>query len=205
MHMADSKTIEARIDSLEPGALFSAVDFTDLSVVENVNNVLSRLARAGKIDRVVRGIYAKPNYSEFLGQTLAPSADAVAHAIARMNNWTICPAGDTALNQLGLDTQVPSTVTYVSNGPYKRYSYAGYTIEMLHRANRDITGYSPATMLVIQALKALGRDAVDERVLRTIAHKLSGEQIDTFYKEARTATSWVFDFAKRLKELKKDA
>lgn len=203
--MTDSKLIEARIGSLEPGALFSAADFTDLSAVENVNNVLSRLARAGKVERVVRGIYAKPSYSEFLGQALAPSADAVAHAIARANNWTICPAGDTALNQLGLDTQVPATATYVSNGPYKRYDYAGHTIEMLHRANRDVTGYSPTTALVIQALKALGKDAVDDRVLRTVAGKLSDEQADAFYEEARTATSWVFEFAKRLKEAKGDA
>lgn len=203
--MSDSKLIEERIVSFEPGTLFSATDFTDLSTVENVNNVLSRLVRAGTIERVVRGIYVKPIYSEFLEQELAPSADAVAHAIARANNWTICPSGDTALNQLGLDTQVPSTVSYVSNGPYKRYNYGNYTIEMLHRANRDITGYSPTTMLVIQALKALGKDAVDDRVLRTVASKLSAEQVDAFYEEARTATSWVFQLAKRLKELNDNA
>lgn len=63
---------------------------------------------------------------------------------------------------------MPATATYVSNGPYKRYDYAGYKIEMLHRANRDVTGYSPTTALVIQALKALGKDAVDERVLHTV-------------------------------------
>ena len=190
---------------MEPGALFCTADFLDLSGAENVANVLSRLVRAGKVERVLRGVYAKPKFSEFLGQSTAPAPDAVAHTIARANNWTIAPAGDAALNILGLDTQVPSTVEYVSNGPYKRYKYAGYTIEMRHRANRDITGYSPTTALIIQALKALGREKADNHVLRTISGKLDDAQVNVFYKEARNANSWIFDFAKRLKEQKENA
>ena len=185
--------------------MFCASDFLDLSGMENVNNVLSRLARSGEVNRVVRGIYAKPEFNEYLGEWIAPTPDAVAHAIARANNWTIAPAGDAALNMLGLDTQVPMTVVYVSDGPYKRYEYAGYTIEMLHRANRYLTGYSPATMLVIQALKALGRDNVDGRALRTVSGKLTDEQVDVFYDEARGAASWIFEFAKEMKGMREHA
>lgn len=203
--MTDSKKIAERIAGMEPGALFCAPDFLDLSGAENVNNVLSRLARSGKIDRVVRGIYAKPEFNEFLGERMAPTPDAVAHAIARANNWTIAPAGDAALNMLGLDTQVPVTVEYVSDGPYKRYEYAGYTIEMLHRANRYLTGYSPATMLVIQALKALGRDNVDDSVLRTVSGKLTDGQVDALYDETRASASWIFEFAKDLKGMREHA
>ena len=198
--MSEAQDIENRIDSIEPGKLFITSDFLDIADTVNVNNVLSRLARAGRIERVVRGVYAKPKFSSFLQEYLIPDVDAVAHAIARNNHWTIAPAGDIALNRLGLDTQVPAVYQYVSSGPYKKYAYGKFTIEMLHRANRDMIDYSPVTMLVIQALKAKGKERVDEETLSILSGKLNDDQIGTLVSETRETTAWIHEFAKKLNE-----
>ena len=200
--MSTASEIELRIAESEPGSTFVPSDFFDIATVDNANTVLSRLARDGKLMRAMRGVYAKPKRSELLGVDVPPSPDAVAHAIARTNKWRIAPAGDAALNMLGLDTQVPAVYEYVSTGPYKAYRYGNFDIRMRHRANRDLLECSELTCLIIQALKALGKDGADDAVAERLAARLSNEEVDAFYEETRNATSWVFAFAKRLKEMK---
>lgn len=198
--MSIAAEIEARIDAAEPGTVFVPSDFHDIASVDNVNAALSRMARRGHITRAMRGVYAKPKRVESLGAEVPPSPDAVAHAIARNNKWVIAPSGDTALNRLGLDTQVPAVYEYVSSGPYKTYRYGRFEITMKHRANRDLLDCSPVTCLVIQALKALGKDAVDDGVAARIAARLSDEEAAALYEETRNSTAWVFEFTKRVKE-----
>lgn len=198
-----SSDIEARIADAEAGTVFVPSDFHDIASVDNSNAVLSRMAKRGNIMRAMRGVYAKPKRVEALGLDVPPTPDAVARAIARNNKWVICPFGGTALNMLGLDTQVPATYEYVSSGPYKRYPYGRFEIVMRHRASRDLLDASPLTCLVVQALKALGRDgALDEGVVRQIAGRLSDEEALALWDETRNATSWVFEFAKRVREEK---
>lgn len=89
--------------------------------------------------------------------------------MARANKWIVAPAGDAALNALGLDTQVPARHVYVSSGPYKTYFYGPYAIELRHRANRDLLDCSPVTRTVIQARRALGRDGANDETVSALA------------------------------------
>lgn len=65
----------------------------------------------------MRGVYYYPRYSELIQEYETPSPNKVTEAIARKFNWTIAPCGDTALNMLGLATQVPAKWSYISDGP----------------------------------------------------------------------------------------
>lgn len=197
-----AQMIENRIQGMEPGAAFVAGDFLDIASVPNANTTLSRLADAGAVVRAVRGVYAKPRRSELLGADVPPDPDEVARAIARSNKWVVSPSGDTALNQLGLDTQVPATYEYVSTGPYKTYRYGKFDIVMRHTASRDLVECSPVTCLVVQALKALGKDRATEDVARRLAGRLGADEVEALYRETKNSTSWVFEFAKRMKEMK---
>ena len=200
--MSIAKEIERRISGSEPGTVFVPSDFHDIASVDNANAVLSRMAKRGDVTRPLRGLYSKPKRVEAIGADVPPSPDAVAHAIARKNKWVIAPSGDTALNRLGLDTQVPAVYEYVSSGPYKAYEYGKFVITLKHRANRDLLDCSPVTCLVIQALKALGRESADAGVAEKIAARLTEGEVSRFYEETRNSTAWVFEFAKTLKEVK---
>lgn len=199
--MSIAAEIGARIAESEPGTVFVPSDFHDIASVDNTNAVLSRMAKRGEVVRAIRGVYAKPKHVEALNADVPPSPDAVARAIARNNKWVIAPAGDTALNRLGLDTQVPAVYEYVSSGPNKTYRYGKIEITMKHRANRDLLDCSPVTCLVIQALKAIGKDAAsNDTVVAHVAARLSDEEAAALYDETRNSTAWVFEFAKRVKE-----
>ena len=72
------------------------------------------------------------------------------------------------MNLLGLTTQVPARWEYLSDGPSKRYVWAGGTLVFKRRTNRETTILSPRTGLLVQALKTLGPERLDNRVMATL-------------------------------------
>ena len=201
--MTEAKAIDSRIAQIGAGKAFTAADFSDVASPRNAGNVLGRMHAKGRLARAVRGVYYVPERSALMGTEVPASADEVVRAIARANKWVVAPAGDAALNRLGLDTQVPAKLTYVSSGPYKSYEYGNYEIELKHRANRDLLGRSPITCTVIQALKALGKDGVDGDTIATLARNLTEEQVDTLAKESAGLTSWAIEAMKRIREVRR--
>ena len=112
--------IRSRIEAAKIGSVFVASDFADITEAKRVSEYLARLTADNSVKCILRGVYYKPEYSTLLDEYIAPDPDAVANAIARNYGWSITPCGDTALNLLGLSTQVPAVWSYVSDGPYKR-------------------------------------------------------------------------------------
>lgn len=200
----ESGRIAERIAAAGPGKAFTAADFTDMTNARNAGNVLGRMHARGELARAIRGVYYIPERSELLNTDIPASVDEVVRAVARANKWVVAPAGDAALNALGLDTQVPAHHVYVSSGPYKTYSYGPYAIELRHRANRDLLDCSPITRTIIQALKALGKNGADDETIAVLARNLDDEDIETFLRESRGLTSWVSEAAKRIRKEQHD-
>ncbi len=190
--------IENRIKTSPDEAVFITSDFLDLADTQAVNKVLSRLAENGRIRRVVRGVYDRPQFSELLQEYSAPDMDRIAHAVARNYGWTIVPSGDTALNMLGLSTQVPAVWQYVSDGPYRHYAVGNRALDFKHGANKDVSGLSGKYALVVQALKALGKDGVDYTVLKKLSALLTPEETREFLTVTQHRTAWINQVAKDL-------
>ena len=190
--------IFSRIQSAPIGEVFIASDFSDLADGAAIRKVLSRLEEDGKIRRIMRGVYDCPEYNAFLGETIEPQPDKVAHAIARNYGWTIVPCGDTALNMLGLSTQVPAVWLYVSDGTYKEYSYGNTFIKFKRVTNREISKISYKTALVIQTLKALGKENITPEIIAKIAAVTTKEEKTVMFAEAKYATSWIYDKIKEI-------
>ena len=188
--------IRGNIERAESGSVFVSTDFTDITDKKTVNMGLIRLADEGLVKKILFGVYYKPGYNELLGETVAPSPNKVAHALARNFGWTIVPCGDTALNLLGLSTQVPSQWVYVSDGAYKEYSFDNTVIKFKRTTNKEISKLSYKTALTIQALKALGKDNVSEQIICRLKKALSEEEKEKMLTEAKSATSWVYEYIK---------
>ena len=190
--------IRARILAAEDGAVFVAPDFADIADTATIRQGLKRLYQSGIIRRIIRGVYEKPKYSKLLDEYVAADPDAVAKALARCYHWTIAPCGNTALNLLGLSTQVTAVWSYISDGPYKTYEWNSTKLEFKHRTNKEITGLSYMTSLVIQALKTLGRTNVTPEIIQTLSEKLSGDEKQACLKEAMESTDWVYDTIRKM-------
>lgn len=193
-----SKQIRERIANADEGTVFVGSDFADISDAETIRRILNRLTQAGILRRVLKGVYEKPEYSEMLKEYIAVNPEAVAKALARNYHWTIAPCGNTALNLLGLSTQVTAVWSYISDGPYKTYEWNSTKLEFKHRTNKEITGLSYMTALVIQALKTLGRTNTTSEVLRALGDRLSAEDKIVMLREASEATDWIYSAIRQI-------
>jgi hypothetical protein len=193
-----AKRILQRIYGHGRGWTFTPKDFMDIAGDAAIRQALSRLTRQRTIRRVLQGIYDYPSFSALLNAPSSPDPDAIARTIARANGWTVLPTGDTALNLLGLSTQLPAQYQYLSDGPSKRYAWQGGTLVFKHRTNKETTILSYRTALLVQALKSLGENGIDSAVIATFREKFSNHDLQLALKEARYATSWVYDTIKQL-------
>lgn len=193
-----TKQIRERVLSANDGAVFVASDFADIAGSATVRQSLTRLVKENVLRRVMHGVYEKPKYSNLLGEYIATAPDDVARALARNYHWTIAPCGNTALNILGLSTQVTSVWSYISDGPYKTYEWGRTKLEFKHRTNREISGLSYMTSLVIQALKTLGNTNITPDVIQIISKSLTSEEKQVCLKEAKESTDWVYDTVRKI-------
>jgi len=185
--------LEERIKLIPAGKTFVANDFSDIASSRTIRELIRRMIGQGDITRVLPGVYMRPLISELLDEQVPADPEDVAYSIARANNWRIAPSGNTALNKLGLSPQVPMAWTFVSDGPYTEKNVYGIPIVFKNVANRNISGMSPVTLLVVQALKALGRDNVDELILHKISEQLNEEDLKAILRETERSTVWLRD------------
>jgi len=188
----------SRIYGRGRGWAFSSNDFVEDFRRSQIDNALSELCLEGKIRRVCRGIYDYPKFSELLQQDLSPDFDQVAQAFARKFNWRIQPAGDAALNLLGLSTQIPGRLVYLSDGPNRQYDIGNYTLEFKKSALKDVGFKYRESGLIVQALKALGQERVDEAVITTLRKQFDEKVCKQILKDTVTATGWVYEAIKRI-------
>ena len=196
----ESKTtlIARRIDEAPFGSAFVTSDFTDLAEYETAKKTITRFEKKGMLRRVLRGVYDKPKFSALLQEFAAPDPDQIAHAIARNYNWTISASGNTALNQLGLSTQVPADWSYISSGPYKKYTFGNIILSFSHRSDSQMIGMSEKTLLLIQALKAIGQSNVSDADIKQIRKRFSSDDRQAILSESRYTISWVYEVIKEI-------
>ena len=119
--MAKSAEIQilTKIKKAKRGVLFFVESFQSVGNAKTVNKALERLVIAGELVRVATGIYVRPEKDPIIG-FVTPGIDDVAKAIAKRDKARIVPTGDYALNKLGLSTQVPLNVVYLTDGAKRK-------------------------------------------------------------------------------------
>lgn len=195
MNDSQMALIKNRIEKLPYSSAFVVSDFTDITEYENAKKCLLRLEKSNVIRRVIRGVYDKPYFSTLLNEYSAPNIEEIAKAIARNYNWQISPNGSTALNLLGLSTQVTNSYEYYSSGPYKSYEIGKITVKFSHKSSKEIINLSYKSSLVVQAIKSLGTN-IDNNSVEMIGNHLSDKEKITLIKETSGVTKWIYEIIK---------
>jgi hypothetical protein len=192
--------IVARIEHLGLGKAFSAKDFLDIASRTMIDVTLASLAQSGKIRRIKRGLYDMPRMNAALGGELSPDIDEAAQAIARRQRWKIVPEGAWAANLLGLSTQVPSKITYLTDGPNNEVLIGRRSIHFKHARPKAMAGLEGKFALVVQALRYLGKEGVSTREIQTLRTALSPAEKRGLVKHARFGVDWIYEVAKKIAE-----
>lgn len=181
------------------GYAFSTNDFIKEFSTNSIDKALSNLTKQGKIRRIARGLYDYPKYSDFLQMQLGPDIEQVAFAIARKFNWKIEISGNSALNILGLSTQVPGTYLYLSNGANRKYTInENITIEFKKSALKNIGFKYKESSLIVQALRALGKEHITQEITLKIQSQISEKLYDKILEDTKTTTAWIYEIIKQI-------
>ncbi|CBW54477.1 DUF6088 family protein [Mycoplasma mycoides] len=190
--------IQNRIDHFEPAKIFISQDFSDIASNETVRRTLNKLVEEEKIKRIINGFYYNPTYIELIHEYEPFEVEELAYSIARKYNWEIAPFGIACLNILGLSTQVPARIIFVSSGKNKIYNIDGWIIEFKKVGNKEICNMSWTTKIVIQAIKEIGKNKLTKKDIRIIRNNLSILEKQNLLKEAKYTTTWIFDYIKQI-------
>lgn len=182
--------IEEKIKSLKKGSILFITDFIEFGTAENVKKVLLRLEKKEFLIRLAHGIYLYPKNDKILG-TLYPSTEEIAVAIAKRDKARIISTGVQALQQLGLSTQVPMNVIYLTDGAPRKIKVGKRTITFKKTTPKNLTIKDKKLNIVIQGLKELGKDNVDENAKQKIKKVLQQMSIESIREDSVAAPTWI--------------
>ncbi len=173
------------------GDVFFISDFNDFGSYEGLRKTLQRLTTNEEIGRIAKGIYYLPKKHDRLG-IIYPHADKIAEAIAKRDKARIIPTGATALNKLGLSTQVPLKAVYLTDGSARQIEVGNQTIQFKKTNPKNLSIDHKLSNLIMQALKAIGEKNVTQDQIDKIQHIIdqSGEQ-SLIYQNLRNAPMWI--------------
>lgn len=196
--------IKNRINDFDSRKVFINNDFLDIAGNETVRRTLNQLVSENKITRVINGFYYNPRYSELIGEYEAVSIHELALAIARKYNWNIAPYNSTALNLLGLSTQVPTHYKYISSGRYKEYKIGDTVLEFKKVNPGEIANMSLKTATVIQAIKSLGKENITNEVIQKIRENLTEKERIDLMNESKSVPAWIYEVIREICEGKNE-
>lgn len=197
MQAIENKVI-SRIYGKGRGWAFFKNDFIDLGSAAAIDTSLSRLSKAKTIRRVMRGVYDYPAYSKLLKRDLPPDIDKVANALARKFGWTIQVSGNSALNILGLSTQVPSQYLYLSDGRSCTYEIGKQKLSFKKSRLKELGLKYPESALLVQAIRVLDKSSLSDKESNQVCEYFSNEVKERILKDARYTTSWIYEEIKRI-------
>lgn len=179
-----------KIKKARGGTLFFIEDFLSFGNSKAISKALQRLVENEELSRVARGMYARLQQDPLLG-AINPSTEDIAKAIARRDKATIVPTGSLALNALGLSTQVPLNVVYLTDGSARKIDLGKRKIIFKKTSPKNLAAIGPISKLAIQALKEIGKDNLKEREKEIILEHLRKEDPYKLEHDIRMAPEWI--------------
>lgn len=176
------------------GTIYTPADFTIYGTPDAIRSGLSRLCRNGVLYRFAKGIYYIPLHDKWDGTLREPSLDAIALKIAQRDNARIIPTGIYALNKLGLSTQVPTNIVYITDGSARQIKF-GENKSITFRHSNDLGNFayqSKLMQLAVLSMREIGETEITEdqksRIKDMITEHVSEQE---FNHDIVFAPTWI--------------
>lgn len=174
--------------TLPEGALISAREFLHLGQRAAVDQALKRLEQRRELMRVARGVYVRPVQTRF--GMRAPAAEKVVANIAASRAETVVNHGAAAANALGLTTQVPSKLVYLTSGRNRRLHLGAQVVEMEHAPPWMLLPSHRQAGEAVRALAWIGQRGAPE-ALKTLKQKLPASTVEELAAVRSALPPWM--------------
>ncbi len=182
------------VEKANDGTIFIPDDFVIFGTPDAIRSGLTRLCRNNKLHRFAKGIYYVPKYDKWDGSLLEPPLDVIAQKIAQRDNARIIPTGAYALNKIGLSTQVPANIIYITDGSARQIKFGdGKSITFRHSNDLGYFAFQSKLMqLVILSMREIGETSITEEQITKIK-KMITEHVSEqdFIHDIILAPTWI--------------
>ena len=182
--------VKNRIIDHGRGWCFTPMHFSELGSDPSIRKALSLLQKQNIIRRLAQGVYDYPKMHDLLG-IIPPDLNEVAKAIAEKNGVQIQPAGAHAANLVGLSNQVPGRIVFLTEGPSRKVKIGNQEIIFKKTTKKIMSSAGTREGLLIQALKNLGKDHIDQIACAKIAKFLKGSNETEIRQNLKFAPAWI--------------
>lgn len=189
--------VKSRIYGRGRGWVFTPQLFLDLGSRSAIDVALSRLNKANVIRSLARGLYDYPKQHPKIG-VLLPSADAIAEALAGNAKLRLQPSGAYAANLLGLTEQVPLKIVFLTDGNSKSIKVKNQEIVLKRTTPKNMMTAGRMSGLVIQALRYLGKENVNDETIDKLKNKLNEKDYDLLVNDIKLAPAWIASIIRKI-------
>ena len=193
------KSILDRIHGHGRGWVFTPRDFLDLGARPAIASALKRHTDAGHLRQLARGLYEYPKAHARLG-SLAPSADAIAKALAGRDAVRLQPSGAYAANLLGPSEQVPSKIVFLTDGASRLVRIGAMTIQLKRTTPRNMAAAGRLSGSLMQAFRYLGKEHITRARIEHLKRALPAKERQQLLKDLPLAPAWMHPLFRELAE-----
>jgi len=176
------------------GSLVFQSDFADCGTPSAIKSAFHRMLDEAILIRMSHGIYLYPKFDEELGLgILYPSIEEVAATLGKRDKAKMIPTGVYALNRLGLSTQVPMNVVFITSGTPRRVKIGnGRGIVFKHSsAGKNFDFRSELMLLIVAAMREIGKNCLSENELAKMIEYKEKVSVADFKHDIKLAPAWI--------------
>lgn len=184
------------IDESQPHSIFFISDYADLGAAETIRKILHEATISGVLEKAGHGIYIKPKISRF-GKVSVP-LEKIAREIAARDKCQILPTGSTAANLIGLSTQVPMNLSYITTGSTRAIKIGNRKISFRHASPKNFAAKGSVIPLLIQGIKEIGAENISGVEYEAIRLFIDKQQDPYLQEDLQLAPAWIQRIIKKL-------
>lgn len=178
------------IEHLPPGEPFTTKNFLGFGPRANIDQILSRLARSGKITRLAWGIFVRPKENRYVGKVM-PEPNKVIEAYAESIGATVQVHGAEAARVFGLSTQAPTQPIYYTSGPSRKFKIGKLNFILKHVSPKKLVHAGTKVGLAISALWFLGKEQINVEVISIIQSHLNTTEKESLHSAIPSMPGWM--------------
>lgn len=190
------KNVMKKITESQPLSIFFITDYTELGAWETIRKIFHEATINGILEKAGHGIYFKPKISRF-GKVPIP-LEKIAKEIAKRDRCEILPTGSTAANIIGLSTQMPTTVSYITSGSTRSINIGKRKISFRHVSPKNFAAKGKIMPILIQGIKDFGKENISAAEYNTIKQFINKHQDHYLQEDLKLAPQWIQQIIKKL-------
>ena len=180
----------------QPHSVFFISDYANLGAAETIRKILHEATITGILEKAGHGIYIKPKVSRF-GKVPIP-LEKIAREIADRDKCKILPTGHTAANIIGLSTQVPMNLSYITTGSTRTIKIGERKISFRHASPKNFAAKGRAMPLLIQGIREIGEENISGSEYKAIRRFIDKQQDPYLHEDLLLAPAWIQRIIKKL-------